>query len=259
MLMNDPPVARLRYRLVTRERFSFNSPAPVHFSHPSCDFALDDGLLTVKMKEHHASAGSAIESIRPLLRAWEIETALTYGPDAMRFEYSSCEMVDRMPSPDTPRNPVIMATLNCATGGTAIVSQMLGRYPVPPTSFKVTPLVELLWSRYRQYQQGRDLLTTMGYTCLSAVQSQARSRANASVQYSIERAVLDKLGELTSDMGDELTARKFDECSTRQAHTAAEKEWIVKAVKLLIRRVAEYEHDPSATLRQLTMADLPAL
>jgi hypothetical protein len=69
--------------------------------------------------------------------------------------------------------------------------------------------------------------------------------------------VLDKLGELTSEVGDELSARKFDATSTKRPHTPAEQVWILEIVKLLITRVGEYEFDPAAPLKLITLADLP--
>ena len=115
------------------------------------------------------------------------------------------------------------------------------------------------WRRYHQFREGRDLLATMGYACLSMVQIEAGGRSLASSRYSIERNVLDTLGRLTSDIGDEATARKFDQFSTRRPHTPNEKAWIEATVKRLIHRVAEHDYNPTATLPKITMADLPPL
>jgi hypothetical protein len=70
---------------------------------------------------------------------------------------------------------------------------------------------------------------------------------------------LDKLGELTSDVGDETSARKFDDRSTRRPHTGTERTWIEATVRMIIRRVAALDYDPSASVAQITMADLPKL
>ena len=107
------------------------------------------------------------------------------------------------------------------------------------------------------YLEGRDLLTTMGYVCLSTIQSDAGGRRRAAAKFKIDGDVLDKLGTLTSDVGDEATARKFDNQSTKRAHTPTEKAWVEAAVKKIIRRVAEYDYDSAAALPQISMADLP--
>ncbi len=258
--MNDPHVVRLRYKLVTGGSVSYNRPPPVSFGDSAFDLKLEDGILTAEMKEHHSSVGSAIERVRPAIRAWEIHAALTLERGALRFEYDSAELVDRVPPPPSSGGPV---ALSAAIVGLATVSANLNvlrpQYPAPPTAFKVTPLVELLWSRYERYLDGKEPLTTMGYFCLSAVQAEAHGKRRASNQYAIDEDVLTKLGELTSVVGTGLTARKLDARSTKRAHTPGEQYWIAEAVKTLIRRVAEYDYNPGAPLTQITMADLPKL
>jgi hypothetical protein len=65
----------------------------------------------------------------------------------------------------------------------------------------------------------------------------------------------------TSEKGRRLDARKLESGSTLDPLTEAEQRWIRAAVKMLIRRKGEYDYDPSAadSLKQMTMADLPAL
>ena len=258
--MNDPHVVRLKYKLVTGESVSYNSPPPIVFSDPAFELKLEGGTLIAEMKEHHASPGSAMESVRPTLRAWEIQTALKYGRDALRFELDSSEMIDRNPPPPGSKTVhAVSGTAKLSFTTSAKCHVVRSEYPAPPTAFKATPLVELLWNRLQQYLDRKDLLATTGYACLSAIQAQATGRGKASNQYRIDRDVLDKLGELTSEVGDELTARKFDASSSKRAHTPGERNWLVEAVKMLIRGVAEYEHNPGAPLKQITLADLPKL
>ena len=201
-----------------------------------------------------------LERVRPMLRGWEIQTGLKYGRDALRFEFDSSEVKDRNPPPpgSTTVHP-FSAAVACMVAVTVECHVERNEYPTPPSAFQVTPLVELLWNRFQQYVDGKDMLATMGYACLSAIQTEAGGRNKASNQYKIDREVLDKLGELTSDVGDELTARKFDAKSSKRAHTPGEQNWIVELVKVLIARVAEYEHDQGAPLKQIAMANLPKL
>jgi len=69
--------------------------------------------------------------------------------------------------------------------------------------------------------------------------------------------VLSTLGKLTSNVGDDLSARKFAGARTKRPHIPAEEDWILQAIKLLITRVGEHDFDPAAPLKQITMADLP--
>jgi hypothetical protein len=257
--MNDPHVVRLKYKLVTGDGVSYNSPTPIVFSDPGFDVKLENGVLTVDMKEHHATVGSAVERLRPTLRAWEIQAGLFDERDALKFEFDRSEVVDRNPSPpgsaitgnlDSVLEPVRIS----ASATTHVVRH---QYPNPPTSFKASPLVELLWSRLQQHLDGKELLSSMAYFCLTTIEAQApgtNKRKRASLKYKIDELVLSKLGELTSGVGDEMAARKFE---TKRPHTPAELDWILKAVKLLITRVGEYDFDSTAPLKPITLADLP--
>jgi hypothetical protein len=260
--MNDPHVVRLKYKLVTGDSVSYNSPPPVVFSDPGFDLKLENGILTVDMKEHFTTAGSADERLRPTLRAWEIQVGLFDGRDALKFEFDGSEIVDRNPPP--PGSAIAHAVGVSEVLGVSDFQKaqvVRNQYPNPPTSFKASPLVELLWSRLQQHLDGKEFLTGTGFACLTLIEAQASSRKGrrkkASVQYKIHIDVLKKLGELTADVGDELSARKFEAPSTKRPHTPAEQDWILEAIKLLIARVGEYDFDPAAPLKQITLADLP--
>ncbi len=71
--------------------------------------------------------------------------------------------------------------------------------------------------------------------------------------------MLEKLGELTSEAGDETEARKRDPGSTYVPLSDKQLAWIDSAVCKLILRAGEYAADPKAGHTQITMADLPAL
>jgi hypothetical protein len=112
--MNDPHVVRLRYRVLTGETTSYDSPPAVAYCDPEFDLKLENGILTADMKEHHATAGSAIERIRPTLRAWEIQAGLAYGQDALKFEFDGAEVIDRLPPPPGS------ATLHALSGSVSL-------------------------------------------------------------------------------------------------------------------------------------------
>jgi len=183
--MNDPHVVRLKYKLVTGESVSYNSPSPVFFSDPGFDLKLANGILTVDMKEHHATVGSAVERIRPTLRAWEIQAGLFDQRDALRFEFDRPEVIDRNPPPPgaaiTGYLTAVLEPLHLS--GSATTHLVKSQYPNPPTSFKASPLVELLWSHLQQHLDGKELLTSMAYACLTLIEAQASGRTNAAVNY----------------------------------------------------------------------------
>jgi hypothetical protein len=256
--MNDPHVVSLRYRIKTDKTVSYNNPPAVTVSEAAYDMTLVDDVLTVTMKEHHPTVGSAMARVRNHLRAWELQTAVDMGRGYLNFEFDNAEVIDRNPPPPGT-STAHMGIVGAAASFTATAECHIARakYPDPPSRFLASSTVEHLWNRYQMYLEGRDLLTTMGYVCLSTIQSDAGGRGSAAAKFQIQRDVLDQLGTLTSDVGDEATARKFDTQSTKRAHTEAEKAWIEAAVQKIIRRVAEHDYDPTAALPQITMADLP--
>jgi len=132
-------------------------------------------------------------------------------------------------------------------------------YPEPPARFKVSLDVEMMWLRYQGYVDGKELLAEMAYFCLTVFEYGTGGRKAAAGQYNVAKLVLDKLGGLTSNVGDGQTARKFSGTATARSHTETEFQWLRAAVKLLIRRKGEYDADPFATLTQLTMSDLPTI
>jgi hypothetical protein len=258
--MNDPHVVSLRYRVKTDGSVSYNQAPEVTLDKSAYEMTLLDDVLTVRMKEHCPTVESAMRRVEDELKAWEIQAALDSGRGCLNFELEDAEVIDRNPPP--PGTPsaataaINLASLGLAGGVTCHVVR--GKYPDPPSNFAASPMVKHLWNRYQMYLDRRDLLTTMGYVCLSTIQEDAGDRRQASIKYSIDPAVLSMLGTLTSDVGDLETARKFDNRSTKRAHTPGERAWVEAVVKRIIRRVGERDHNPTASLPQITMADFPS-
>jgi len=83
-----------------------------------------------------------------------------------------------------------------------------GNYPKVPTDFLASTNVEILWVKYKMYLDGKDQLLSMAYFCLSYIEGLAGTRAKASSKYKIDLDVLNRLGNLSSEKGDVLSARK---------------------------------------------------
>ena len=266
--MNDPHVEWLRYRLNVKSNYVlFESPSPLIQEYDVYRISLDDGLLTVGMKEHYASIKEAREKVEGFLRDWQAYAALDVDRDFMEFEYEDAHVIDRNPQPEIPEN--ITMQLNYVLSGFRCEGSVAGsplelqEYPAPPTRFRASPEAEIMWHRYQMHIEGREPLQSMGYFCLSLVQWSAvtgkSAREAAANMYKIDKDVLDTLGTLTAEKGSPLEARKLDSGSTLIPLTDAEQNWIRAAVKMLIRRKGEYDYDPASasSLKQLTMADLP--
>jgi len=268
--MNDPHVDRLIYKLkVDADLLKFKNPPALSQDYQGFRVHLENGTLTIEMKEHYASVQSAKEKVEEFIRSWEISAAFDFDWDLFKLGYIDAEVTDRKPLPTVPGqitgclNVVIpMQTLSATASASPLEVSL---YPVPPTRFRATPDVESMWFRYQQHLRDRETYQSIGYFCLSLMQWSTGIRNGARTEtsrlYNIDRAVLDKLGELTSEKGNTDDARKLDYRSALIPLSDAERRWIREAIKALIRRKGEYEFDPlkASFLKQITMADLPKL
>lgn len=257
--MNDPHVVSLKYRLVKEHDVDYSNPPPIVHEAGGLRLRLDEGGLTVTMLDHYPSSEVAREVVYPFLRAWEIDQAISLGKTELHFEYEGAEVIDRSPSlPNQGHN--LAARIVCSVNAAGVLvnaSVTRAKYPAFPQRLKLSPELETLWHRYEGYEQGREPLTSMGYFCLTLVEHNAGGRAKSARKYNVSRKILEKLGHLTSALGDARTARKVSTSSTSRTLTPAEQEWIKAAVKLLARRLGEWEFDPTGALPELTLADLP--
>ena len=268
-MMNDPHVERLIYRLKVNptHQLIFENPPPLFHKYGAFNIRLENETLTVEMKEHYDTVESAKKIVGEFLKDWLHYTRFDFEWDLLYFKYESAEVIDRNPPPTVPGQCVFNGNVTVSmptckgtfTTGPIKVSQ----YPAPPTRFRASPDVETMWFRYQQHLHDKETYQSLGYFCLSLMQWSTgviQGARNAAVQkYNIDRDVLDKLGELTSERGTPGDARKLDSGSTLVPLTDFERRWIREAVKMLIRRKGEYDFEPAtgASLEQITMTDLP--
>jgi hypothetical protein len=127
-----------------------------------------------------------------------------------------------------------------------------GSYPIFPTAFVATPLVETLFHRFEGFKLKREPLLAMAYFSLTALETEAGGRAAAASTFRIEESVLRKIGGLTSTRGDHASARKAGR--HLKPLTPVEEAWLISAIRAVIRHVGEVADGGSRA--QLTMKDL---
>ena len=137
-------------------------------------------------------------------------------------------------------------------------------FPEPPVQFVASQEVTALWNRFGGYRQGKELLLSMAYFCLSFVEhrfgGRRQRRKNAAAALNIEEAVLKRLGGLTSRGGDLATARKVDANATGQPLTEQERQWLATTILRLIKQLGAYHASPgNPPVDRVAMADLPVL
>jgi hypothetical protein len=256
--VNDPHVVSLTYSLRPAPDTAYDNPPPVLWENDLFSVELQDDVLTISLKEHYPTVKAARAPVDRFLRAWELDAELKLGRRILCFDYNTAEVIDRDPPP-----PGVVQTLRASAAAEISVAGSLTarvtrkKYPEPPERFEFSLELETLWNRLEGYGAGREFLPSMAYFCLSTVETMGGNRAGAAELLSIDKAVLDKLGELTSARGDAKTARKMSLKHALTPLTVRESEWIVAAVKAIVRKVGE--RAAGGEERALTLADLPAL
>lgn len=256
--MRDPHVESLRYRLKTSATTIYKNPPAVKVIHDEFECHLNDGVLTCHMREHYPAVGEARRVVEDFLRSWEIKTALELGRGEMRFQFEDSHVIDRNPPPlGSPKDVKLSGTVVMTSNTSAILHVTRRKYPDPPTVFTVTPDVKTLWRRYEKYLDGKEELLSMAYACLTFVEKKAGGRKSAAKLCLIDKKILDNLGNLTSNRGDTMTARKFTNSGSMNKLSGKEIKWIEEAVKVLIRRTGDLANIQLVQL--ITMADLPKI
>jgi hypothetical protein len=257
-MQNDPHVVALHYRLDHDETVNFSKAVPLEYETNDFKVRVENKKAVFTMKTHYGDVAAARAVVEKLTRAWKIQTHLVDG-HLIEFVFDHPDIINRADKLGDV-TVYVQAGSYTITGGTPTV--IVGRisYPPPPPTFTASEDVEAMHARYLRYRAGNEPLPSMAYWCLTRVEDSAGNnpgkRKDAATKYHVDLDVLKCLGELVSEKGGS-EARKARGAST--PYTAAERGWIDAAVKLLIRRLGEVAHDPSAAHRQITMADLPAL
>lgn len=217
-----------------------------------------DCVATVEMTTDFPSILEAREIVEPYLQAWEIESFLNHLKEhadfsqPLRFEYQSAEV----------KNPIpISATAHLGTARLFFKAD----FPPPPITISCSPEVRRIWQRWGEYRAGRESLSGMGYYCLTSVEAaiggpRRTARQAAANQYKVDIDVLNKLGELTSEVGDDRERRK-EHAKYHRPYTPAEREWIERVVLVLLKHLGEFaRHNVTGTTPKfalVTLADFP--
>jgi hypothetical protein len=261
--MQDPHVVRLKYNLRTDSMLEFKNASPVEAETDHFRLRLSEEGVSVDLKEHHATVETARQRVEQYLQAWRVSECLKEGRPALHFEFADSEVIDRNPLPPTPGVVSLSGSCVIEVKCSATLRVVRSRYPEPVTRFAASPEVLLMWRRFELFLEGKEPLLSVGYVCLSLIEGstglKTGARDAAATMYSVERLILKTLGEVTSTKGGPEEARKLDVGATQTPLTTQEGAWVQAAIKLLIRRKGEYDHDPSTPLPLLKMSDLPAI
>jgi hypothetical protein len=255
--MNDPHVESLKYNLKLPEYVAFQDPPPFHLDTSGYTLDIENDVLTVTMKDHYSKENDARAVVEPFLRAWELDDGLKLGRPSLTFRFAKAVLKDRAPTPGNETVVPVAIHATVSMSADAFLQAVLRTYPAPPTQrMEVTPEVEYMWSRFAVDIDRKENLLVMGYYCLTMAARVAGGRHNAPEALRISKPVISRLGNLT-EQGHPMKARKIKE--GQRPLTGAEERWVQEVVKSLIRRVAEFEANPTGSFTQITMADFPTI
>jgi hypothetical protein len=256
--MKDPHVVTLTYHLRVEPGRTYKNPTPVTVDRPEFAGVLANGIFTVTMVAHFATADEAKDSVDPVLRAWELSAVVGRGHD-ISFQFDSAEVVDRAPPPPGTVFAHVQGLVSRVTVGSSFSAEVSSPdYPKPPATFVASAIVETLCARYNRWRKGNESLYSMAYFCDTVLRGATDShkgstRQEAAKKYAIELEVLRKVGELSSLRGGDLEGRK---AGTKVA-TPSEQDWLQAAISAIILQVGAI--DAGSATATLKMTDLPPL
>ena len=252
--MNDPHVVALHYRVEHDSTYDYDGVPPLYHQVEAFDIRIENKQASFTMKEHYATEEEARKAIEEYIRSWELDAVLRQGLRTFKLRFDRAKIVDRNPTPATPGTVIGRGrpTHVIVTASKARLVISPASYPSPPSRrLKLSPDVRSMLHRFSGFCEGKEPLPGMAYFCLTVLQASARGRKTAAVKYGINRAVLDRVGCLSSSNGGE-GARKAD--GTRRDFLDGDRQFLEAAVKAFIRRVAEVAHDSSAIRPEITMS-----
>lgn len=237
--MRDPHVEAIYFSVGSSEDISYENPDPLEFCNHLGAFILKEGVLKVIPAEHFRSGADANMALEGFLRSWEIEADIKRNVGMIRFSYTRADVIDRDPPPiGEPQfihaEGFATVTVSCS----ASLHLVASRYPEPPERFSATEYAQHAYRRWMNFHTGREPLQAMAYFVLTLFQKPIGTRADACRHFMVDRDVLNRIGELCSNRGDIMTARKVDSL-TFQELSDIEKKWLETAVKRLIHRMGE--------------------
>ena len=268
-VMNDPHVKALHYWVNHDDSVDYEDAKPLEFENDLFSVCVDKEKVAICPKNHYATEEEAKEAVERFVRNWEFEAALVSASGRFSLIYAWAEIYDCNPSPTTvPSGTIQLSAIGHAGHVTGSLVLRVGTvaYPKPPSGPLLnvdTQLVQAMLSRLDNYHKRREPLASMAYFCLTMLEDNAAKPGLKTTKekqtrdyYGISRRVLNQVSRLSSEKGGS-EARKVK--GFGQNYTQEEKRFLIAAVQVFIRRVAERETNPNVCLPEITLADLPSV
>ncbi len=170
----------------------------------------------------------ALAALQLLIKAWNLDALLQYGPDAFALEYVGG---------DTDREAT--HALDCAPTSSAQI--LHAAYPPPPVDVAVDDCVSELAAIYVEMLRQPERIVNGGRACLTVIETRFGSRQAASESLNLDVSLLNKLSEITRAWGREAPEKpRFSTWRTPRWLTTVERAWLLDLSRELTRRAARY-------------------
>ena len=258
--MNDPHVAALNYRVDHGDSIDYSRAEPLEREAPGFRLTVKDRKVRFELKEHYATEKQAKEAIAEYIRVWEFDATLKHGnSESFRLVFETPEIIDRKPTPGRISLAGRGVAIVCSSGSASLQVQPPA-YPEPPSDIALNPDVRTMHQRYLGYRSGHEPLASMANFCLTVLEASTGKRNGprpaAARMYNVDKRILAKIGELAAQRGG-TEARKADGVATE--FSSEERHFLDRALKAIIRRVAQREHTPQGDLPKISWSDLPPI
>ena len=255
--MNESYVFALHYKVDHAESIDYSRALPCEFHESEFDVRVEEDNVCFIMKANFATESEARDCVEDCIPGWELDAALSRGPEAFKLSFDWADVRDRKPAPGVHSVSARPARFSFHVSAVQVTVSPAS-YPPPPSRGLVrSPDVESMLHRYIGYRKDREPLTSMANFCLTVLQFAAGGGRHAAAnRFRIAKTVLDRVSKLCATKGGS-AARKAE--GRHKELTQQEWRFLEDAVKAMIRRVAGVAHDPMAGFVQITMSEFSYL
>ncbi len=261
-----PRIKSLIYRVIPDKTVDYDNATEIIEDTDDFKIKVNHQKAIFELKGHFTSVQDARAIADDFLDRWQVLVGLENDPGDLKFKYKNAEYEQVQKD---GKNQIFLSahiSANVVVSDNVELHVSRNQLPSRPHRFKLSPDVMTMYERYKLFRQGKDLLTSMAYMCLTILEASARGSTNynnnnnlrgkASHRYNIDYDVLDNLAKLVSTKGDQVEARKAPKSGVFDPLQQEERDWIIRAIKVLIRRAGEWAYDSNGQHTPITIQDI---
>jgi len=182
---------------------------------------------------HYETEAEARAALQPQIDAWEIDCALRIGPAAMTFKYMTSYVQSEAPRSGVAQLRGVVAMCFAANVSVLITH---AKHPAPPIDFAANDLVKDLAAQFMHARGNPASLLKDAYSMVTRLEFEFGGPAAAATALRISRTMLGEVRKLSTGRGTGAEVRKFKTSVKRTPLLAGEREWLMRALELIVRR-----------------------